>query len=75
MNHKFQLNLFIWIKSGIFKCDIFKVHTPSNWGGFDAFPDDIPNEILSGKNDHSKPLPDQSNDFVFENIDFDVVEI
>ena len=51
------------------------MHTPSNWGGFDAFPDDIPNEILSGKNDHSKPLPDQSNDFVFENIDFDVVEI
>jgi len=37
-------------------------------GGCKAFPDDIPNEILSGENDHSKPLPDQKNDIVFEPI-------
>jgi hypothetical protein len=28
--------------------------------------DRIPNEILEGKNDHRKPLPDQDNDIVFE---------
>ena len=37
-------------------------------GGCKAFSDDIPNEILSGENDHSKPLPDQNNDIVFEPI-------
>jgi len=31
-----------------------------------AFPDGIPAEILNNKNDHSKPLPGQQNDFVFE---------
>lgn len=29
---------------------------------------EIPNEILSGDNDHSKPLPNQDNDIVFESI-------
>ena len=28
--------------------------------------DNIPNEILDGDNDHSKPLPGQKNDIVFE---------
>jgi hypothetical protein len=28
--------------------------------------EDIPKEILSGKNNHSKPLPKQSNDIVFK---------
>lgn len=28
--------------------------------------DSIPDEILFGKNDHSKPLKEQSNDIVFE---------
>ena len=28
--------------------------------------DIIPDEILTGKNDHSKPLPNQDNDTVFE---------
>ena len=28
----------------------------------------IPNEIWKGKNDHSKPLPEQDNDIVFEEI-------
>lgn len=31
-----------------------------------AFPNGIPNEILIGENDHSKPLPEQANDIVFE---------
>lgn len=35
-----------------------------------AFPDKngIPNEIANGKNNHSKPLKDQKNDIVFEEI-------
>ena len=35
--------------------------------GCDAF-DNIPNEILIGDNDHSKPLKDQDNNIVFEKI-------
>ena len=35
-------------------------------GGCTAFPDGIPDEITSGENDHTKPLPDQGNDIVFE---------
>lgn len=45
-----------------FECkhfDIFK-------GGCTAFPDGIPEEITSGENEHSIPLPDQPNDIVFE---------
>lgn len=30
-----------------------------------AFPERIPNEILDGDNDHTKPLPNQGNDLVF----------
>jgi hypothetical protein len=30
-----------------------------------AFPEGIPEEILKGKNNHSKPLPDQGNNIVF----------
>lgn len=37
-------------------------------GGCLAFPDDIPNEIISGENDHSKPLPDQKNNVIYEPI-------
>ena len=33
----------------------------------DAF-DKIPEIIVNGKNDHSKPLPEQDNDIVFEEI-------
>ena len=38
-------------------------------GGCAAFPDDIPDEITSGENEHSEPLPDQDNDIVFEPIE------
>lgn len=31
----------------------------------------IPDEIIFGKNNHSKPLPNQDNDIVFESIDND----
>ena len=31
-----------------------------------AFPKGIPKKILDGKIDHSKPIPDQGNDIVFE---------
>lgn len=34
-----------------------------------AFPGGIPEEILTGDDDHSKPLPEQDNDIVFEPID------
>jgi hypothetical protein len=33
-----------------------------------AFPDGIPREIISGDNQHTKPLPDQKNKVVFEPI-------
>ncbi len=33
-----------------------------------AFTKKIPPEILEGKNDHSKPLPNQDNEIVFEPI-------
>ena len=35
-------------------------------GGCDAFPDGIPDEIISGENNHSKPLEFQTNNIVFE---------
>ena len=33
-----------------------------------AFPEGIPELIMSGLNDHSKPLPDQDSGIVFEQI-------
>ena len=41
-------------------------------GGCDAFPDGIPDEIVAGFNNHSKPLPFQPNDIVFEPIDIEI---
>lgn len=35
-------------------------------GGCKAFPDGIPNIILSGDNLHKKPLKEQDNNIVFE---------
>lgn len=34
-----------------------------------AFLKGIPKEILTGENNHTKPLPKQGNDIVFEPID------
>ena len=45
-----------------FKCK----HKEPGEMGCKAFPMDIPDEITSGENDHSKPLPGQGNDIVFE---------
>jgi len=33
-----------------------------------AFPNGIPEEILTGESPHTKPLPDQENDIVYEPI-------
>ncbi len=44
------------------------IHFDRFGGGCDAFPDGIPDVITSGENKHSKPLPDQDNDIVFEPI-------
>lgn len=43
------------------------VHFDEINGGCKAFPDGIPDEILL-TNKHSKPLPNQGNDIVFEEI-------
>lgn len=43
-----------------------KIMDTAFWPECEAFPDGIPNIILSGKNDHSKPLPGQKNNIVFE---------
>ena len=48
-----------------FECKHFRMFK----GGCDAFPDGIPDEITSGKNEHSKPLPNQGNNIVFEQED------
>jgi hypothetical protein len=56
------------VKLICFECKHFTPGQP----GCKAFPmtDDweggIPDEILSGENDHSKPLKGQQNDIVFE---------
>ena len=48
-----------------FKCK----HWRQFIGGCDAFGDNIPDEITSGENEHSKPLPNQDNEIVFEPIE------
>ena len=35
-------------------------------GEVPGIPDGIPDEILHGENDHSTPLPGQSNDFIYQ---------
>lgn len=50
-----------------FKCK----HFDSITGSCKAFPKDIPYEITSGMNDHSKPLKGQKNDIVFEPLEKD----
>ena len=48
-----------------FRCKHFRMFE----GGCNAFPEDIPDEITSGQNNHSKPLPFQKNKIVFEPIE------
>lgn len=45
-----------------FKCKHLRIIK----GGCDAFPQGIPDVITSGFNKHSKPLPNQENNIVFE---------
>jgi len=45
-----------------FSCKHFNLETSK----CPAFKDDIPDEILSGENNHKKPLEDQENTIVFE---------
>jgi hypothetical protein len=47
-----------------FKCKHFDINTST----CTAFPVEIPDEILSGENDHSEPLEYQGNDIIFEKI-------
>ena len=46
-----------------FKCKYFRLFTGE--GGCDAFPQGIPDEIVSGENEHSKPLKYQENSLTF----------
>lgn len=48
-----------------FKCKHLNIETSK----CPAFKGDIPDEILNGDNDHSKPLPGQGNKIVFEPIE------
>jgi hypothetical protein len=36
-----------------------------------AFPDGIPDEILSGENKHTAPLPEQNNNVIYQPIEED----
>jgi len=50
------------------KCTICKRFNYSEFNCV-AFPNGIPEIILSGENDHSEPLSEQDNDIVFEEIE------
>ena len=48
-----------------FKCKHYNIDK----GICSAFKKEIPDEIYIGDNDHSKPLPEQENNIIFEPID------
>ncbi len=48
-----------------FRCKHFNVYE----GGCAAFEEDIPDEITSGENEHTEPLPNQNNTIVFTPIE------
>lgn len=50
------------VKLVCFECKHFRMFE----GGCDAFPDGIPAVITSGQNEHSQPIPGQTNEIVFE---------
>jgi hypothetical protein len=51
-----------------FKCKHFFGNTDKLEIGCEAFEDGIPDEVLL-TNEHSKPLPDQGNTIVFEQVE------
>lgn len=63
-------------EEGLFYCDAFT--EPEVWTeeelkqrqaeGITLDPKGIPDEIIFGENDHSKPLENQSNDIIFEEL-------
>lgn len=55
------------IVSGYAMC-LFCKHLKDGWV-CPAFPNGIPNDIISAENDHSEKHPDQKNDIVFEEKD------
>lgn len=52
----------IFLEPICFRCIHFDIETST----CKAFTNQIPDEILNGNNNHSRPLPDQGNDIVFE---------
>jgi hypothetical protein len=54
-----------------FFCKHYKISNDKIMEVCNAFPNGIPNDILSSENDHSKPLPEQQNDIIFEPIEVD----
>jgi len=46
-------------------------HYNSQYNNCTAFADEIPHDIYVGLNDHSEPLPSQTNDITFEPINHD----
>jgi hypothetical protein len=55
----------IFLEPICFNCTHFNIETST----CKAFTKEIPFEILNGENNHSKPLPEQENDIVFEPVD------
>ena len=50
-------------------CNNFNFKNWKRGASCKAFPKGIPRIIANGEVDHSKPLPDQGNDIVFEPIE------
>ena len=51
------------------------IHFNIEEGICDAFMVQIPEDILNGDNDHSKPLPNQGNNIVFQAKDVEKFQI
>ena len=62
----FKENIYMTIP--IIPC-FYCIHLDEKEWVCSAFPNGIPEEILTGENDHTKPLPDQENDIVYAPIE------